>query len=558
MFQRVKVLTLDLDRPLETVENLEGYGSVFALVRVHGNPVGTVKVPVRGGRCEADALAKAIVDQHWRAVVRRLLHCALRSPVPSGGFCIKDVLATESQEPPSSRTPLVTVALCTRDRTTSLSLSLDALTRLNYPGVDLLVVDNAPSSDATERLVRERFPTMRYVREDRPGLDWARNRAIQEAPGDIIAFTDDDTVADPNWISAIVRVFLDSQDVMAVTGLVLPYELETEAQLAFEQYGGFAKGFERRWYRVNRDNGKPGTFHLRTGRFGTGANMAFRRKVFDLIGGFDPALDAGTVTHGGGDQEMFFRVMQEGFPLVYEPTALVWHRHRRGYAELKRQIHTWGVGTYSMLVRSALVYREMRPTIVRFGLWFLWWYYIRRLVRWPLLEPDLHVDLLLAEFKGAFLGLFRYQQARARAIHIMTRFGVLPYATLTARSARAKGLPRAAKCTAVRIVDLSQPLRDLTDVTAFSSVRVFLAWQDRPLGQVDIAGHGPTISADRLRQAIVDGLELKLLDLDGNRTMDSLRAEALAALTRRYSPMVDATRVRVPRALSQHVGALDI
>ena len=229
---------------------------MFALVRVRGLPIGTIEVPVRDGRVEADALGNAILAQHWQGVVQRLLQCALQSPVPSGGFRVKDLLAAVWPETPVSSS-LVTVAVCTRDRTASLSLCLDALTKLNYPALDLLVVDNAPSSEATEHLVRERFPTMRYVREDRPGLDWARNRAIQEARGDIIAFTDDDAMADPNWISAIVRVFLENPEVMAVTGLVLPYELETEAQWLFERYGGFGKGFERRWYRVKRGDGKP-------------------------------------------------------------------------------------------------------------------------------------------------------------------------------------------------------------------------------------------------------------------------------------------------------------
>jgi len=545
MFQPIKVIEFDLERPLETVDNLKGYQAVLALVRVHGLPVGTVTVPVRDGRCEFDAFGKAILAQHRHKVVQRILQCALRSPVPSGGFRIQDMVAADSQEPPVPATLLVTVAVCTRDRTTSLRLTLDALARLNYQALDLLVVDNAPSNDGTERLVRECFPTMRYVREDRPGLDWARNRAIQEAYGDVIAFTDDDAVADPNWVSAIVRVFLENPEVMSVTGLVLPYELETEAQLIFEQYGSFARGFERHWYRVNRGNGKPDTFQIGAGRFGTGANMAFRKKVFNLVGGFDPALDVGTVTNGGGDLEIFFRVLQEGHPLVYEPAALVWHRHRREYAELKRQIHTWGIGLFSYFVRSALVYREARWAIVRFALWYLWWRYIRRLARWPLLQPGPHLDLLLAELKGVCLGLFRYQQARRRAVQIMKTSGSLLYAMLTTRSARTQACPPSQKITGVRFVDLSQPLKDLTDVTDCSSVRVFVSWQDRLLGDVMVANRQQVTSAEHLREAIASKIGLRLFDPQGLRSRSALEAEVLAALAEQYLRRESRTRTHI-------------
>ena len=66
--------------------------------------------------------------------------------------------------------------------------------------------------------------------------------------------------------------------------------------------------------------------------------MAYRRSVFDAVGPFDSALDVGTVTNGGGDLEMFFRVVKAGLPLLYEPRALVWHRHRRTMDELREQL----------------------------------------------------------------------------------------------------------------------------------------------------------------------------------------------------------------------------
>ena len=326
MLHRIKLVDIELSRPPTDIEGLDGYVALEALVRLHGTPIGYVQMPVIGGRCTAAAIRKTILDQHSWAIIRHLVSDGLATP-QTDGLRIAD-LVNVPHPVYNGPFPLVTVAVCTRDRTADLALCLDALDRLDYPALDLLVVDNAPSSDATERLVRTTYPNVRYVREPRPGLNWARNRAIIEARGEIIAYTDDDVVVDPGWARALASVFAENPDVMAVTGLVVPYELETEAQLFFEWYGGFGRGFERKWYRLHREK-RHRWGNLGTGQFGTGANMAYRRSLFDQIGYFDPALDVGTVTNGGGDLEMFFRVLKEGHTLVYEPGAIVRHRHRR-------------------------------------------------------------------------------------------------------------------------------------------------------------------------------------------------------------------------------------
>ena len=94
-----------------------------------------------------------------------------------------------------------------------------------------LQLKNETTGDATELLVRGRHARVRYVREPKPGLDHARNRALTEATGSILAFTDDDVVVDPAWALALTTAFAADPEAMVVTGLVVPYELETDAQL---------------------------------------------------------------------------------------------------------------------------------------------------------------------------------------------------------------------------------------------------------------------------------------------------------------------------------------
>ena len=85
-------------------------------------------------------------------------------------------------------------------------------------------------------------------------------------------------------------------------------------------------------------------FPFTAGVFGSGANMAFRRRALDAIGGFDRALGAGTPARGGDDLATFFDVITAGYALVYEPDAIVFHSHRPDYASLRRQAFGYGVG----------------------------------------------------------------------------------------------------------------------------------------------------------------------------------------------------------------------
>lgn len=421
-FKPIKVLDIELSTPLPTITGLAGYAEIKALARLHGTPLGYIQLPIVDGTCTTQTIGKAVVDQLTWSIFRHLVEDGLAAPARPASLKTEDLI--DLPHPAySGPFPLITVAVCTRDRTDDLLSCLEALVRLDYPALDILVVDNAPRSDATERLIRARYPQVRYVCEPRPGLDWARNRAIIEANGEIIAYTDDDVIVDPGWARAIGQVFAEHAEVMAVTGLVIPYELETEAQVLFETYGGFGRGFERKWHRLDRTGAPNDRRYIGTGIFGTGANMAYRRSLFSAIGPFDPALDVGTPTNGGGDLEMFFRVLVSGHTLVYEPSALVRHRHRRNYAQLHTQIGNNGIGFYSYLVRSFLAYPKQRTAILQLGIWWFWWWNLRRLLKSYMHARRFPRGLIMAELRGSIVGLRRYFQARRTAAAIAHRFG---------------------------------------------------------------------------------------------------------------------------------------
>jgi GT2 family glycosyltransferase len=413
----MKLINLDLEASLSDIQP-SGSGDLWVLVRLHGQPLGILPLDPSRTWGVGD-LRRAIHDRLWDAIARHLVNDGLTAG-DLKSFSLDSLPQRCPQRGNSGDLPFVTVAVCTRARPALLAACLDALERLDYPGdrLEILVVDNAPPDDATEAIVRARSGRLRYLREDRVGLDFARNAAVLEARGEIVAFTDDDVRVDAGWVRALARVFVQEPDAMCVTGLVVPEELDTDAQRLFERYGGFGRGFTRVYARADAA-GPAAAAHGGTGKFGTGANMAYRRRVFDRIGLFDPALDVGTVTNGGGDLEMFFRVIKEGHLLVYEPAAIVRHQHRRTYEELRTQLTNNGIGFYSYLVRSALHYRDERAAIVRLGLWWLWYWNFRRLLMSFVLPRRFPRDLIFAELRGSFAGLWRYQTARRRAAAVV-------------------------------------------------------------------------------------------------------------------------------------------
>jgi glycosyltransferase involved in cell wall biosynthesis len=537
MFEPIKIVDIELSQSLLDLVDLDSYGGVRALVRLHGTPLGVVDLPAPGDRLSAAEVHRAIFEKLSWPIIRQHLSGLIAND-PGRKWTLEDLAASEPPPAYAGPWPSLSVAVCTRNRPEDILLCVEALTQLDYPGeLEIIVVDNAPSDDSTEQALRERFPLahVRYVCEPRPGLDWARNRAIDEARGEVIAYTDDDVIVDRLWARAIGQVFAENPGVMGMTGLVVPHELETEPQHLFERYGGFGRGYFQRWFAANLAAGeRAATNNAGTGQCGTGANMAFRRSVFAEIGSFDPALDVGTVTNGGGDLEMYFRVIKAGHPLVYEPRAMVRHRHRRDYERFHTQITNNGVGFYSYLTRSFLRFPEERLALLRLGIWWFWYWYLR-----PLLLSFTHSssvtrsrELILAEMRGAIAGLRRYQQAKPRAVSLAGGRGKISDTVRVNAQSRPGLRPHA---TAVRTVDIGKPLTILDDVSDYPAIHVIVERAGSLVGSFTINNYYQPVSVERLREAIVDDLALNLLTTEQGQKAQSLWEPAILNMRARYT-----------------------
>ncbi|HEX3073613.1 MAG TPA: glycosyltransferase [Ignavibacteriales bacterium] len=406
-----KILEIELTKGISEISGLENYGYARILLKYSGEPLGFTTIPVYKGKISAESIHKSLSKFALPILELKLRWSLLQAKNASSSL---DEILRAEQPPASKKELFITVAVCSLNRTSDLERCLPSLEKLKYSNYEVVIVDNAPDDNGTELLVKNRFPKFRYVMEPVAGLDNARNKAIAESKGEIVAFADDDVFVDENWLTAISNKFQESEDIAAVTGLVFPYEIETEAQYLFDVYGGFSRGVRRKYLSAAPHLEKIGFTFAGSGQFGTGANMAYRKSVFEKIGVFDPALDTGTPTQSGGDTEMFFRIIKEGYTLAYEPCAMMMHKDRREFSKLKKQLSNYGVGFYSHLVRTALYYKDERFQVLKLGLYWLYAWSIKRLFIIIFRPNRFPRELIWAEFMGSFKGLYSYFISREK------------------------------------------------------------------------------------------------------------------------------------------------
>lgn len=234
LFRPIALLDIELSEPLKDLCLSPRYGAAQALVRLRDEPLGCVELQAHNDRLSAPAVRAAIEAQLAAAINRRYLlsrgqseiavsqlHAVLAKETGPGLWEALLVRQVEAQVCETPVLPAISLVVCTRDRPLDLERCLESLARLDYPRYEVVVVDNASGSGATAEAARR--AGVRYVREERPGLDWARNCGAQAAAHDLIAYTDDDVQVDAGWLRGIARAFADPE-VEAVTGLVMPFE----------------------------------------------------------------------------------------------------------------------------------------------------------------------------------------------------------------------------------------------------------------------------------------------------------------------------------------------
>jgi glycosyltransferase involved in cell wall biosynthesis len=411
----VRVVRVDADQPIPDVpaDRPAGgvYESAFVIVERSGRPLGNFEVELAPGGLPAGEL-KNLIERH--------LGNAWSGPGPD--------------RPPveESRLPFISVVIPTAfQRVDLLSRCVAAVCAQEYPSFEVIVADNRPDGGPERAAHWRRLaadPRVAVVAEPLTGSSAARNRGVRAARGEVVAFLDDDAVPVPGWLAAVGRRFALEPETDAVTGLLLPYELETPAQVLFERSGSKVA---HRYERLTLE-GRRGRFEVtaryperpsapeesyliyRVGRFGMGANMSFRTATLRRLGGFDEAMGIGTPSLGGVELHFFVRMLFAGGRLTFDPEVVMHHTHIREYEELRRKLYSYGCGYTAML--TALVLADPRHLV---GLAGNAWQALRLFGRKFFTERGaaaaegyFPAELSRAEMRGFAVGPWRYVYSR--------------------------------------------------------------------------------------------------------------------------------------------------
>lgn len=313
------------------LEGAAGYHSARILVRDGRTVLGFITVPITEGSVSRAAVREAVATLPGR---------------------------TPELDPP---TPPISVVMCSRDRAALLADALGAVLDSDYPTFEVIVVDNAGSTDETREFAANHpDDRVRYVSEPRPGVSRGRNRGLRAAAYDIVAFVDDDVIVDRHWLTGMAAGFARADDVALVCALVASGEVRTRPQAWFDHRVTWDDARIPRQYRLSDPPGDVPLFPFQVGAYGTGACFAVKRAVYQRVGALDVAMGPGTPTMGGEDIDLFVRVVCAGWAVAVEPSAVVWHRHRAEISALKAQARGYGVGLGAWLTKTALSPKLLR------------------------------------------------------------------------------------------------------------------------------------------------------------------------------------------------------
>lgn len=223
--------------------------------------------------------------------------------------------------PPAAPKHRFSVIICTRDGAERIGGCLRAISAMNFPPYETIVVSDG-STDDTDFIVSHEFSDVRLISIASSGLSAARNIGAGAATGDVFVFTDDDCEPDREWLSRLDRVFADPETA-AAGGPNLPPPARTLEEAVIRAAPGAPS-------HVLIDDTE--AEHL------PGCNIAIRREAFEKIGGFDPDFRT-----AGDDVDFCWRLSDEGLRLVFVPGAFVWHWRRPSIRTFLKQQMGYGV-----------------------------------------------------------------------------------------------------------------------------------------------------------------------------------------------------------------------
>ena len=221
--------------------------------------------------------------------------------------------------------PNMTVAICTWNRASFLAETLEGMLHLDLPNTlswELIIVNNN-CTDQTDRVIekfRGQLP-IRRIFEVTPGLSNARNRAVQEAQGDYIVWTDDDVTVEPKWIQSYLNAIMAHRESVVFGGLIIPTFQGNAPKWIRDNLDTIGDAYARRMLGQREFRLDP-----ESAAIPYGANFCIKSNIQrEYL--FDPAYGfvAGKLV-GGEETQVIRTILQTGQEGWWVPDATVYHR----------------------------------------------------------------------------------------------------------------------------------------------------------------------------------------------------------------------------------------
>src|SRR3990167_7072343 len=219
--------------------------------------------------------------------------------------------------------PSISIIIPIYNAEPTLSMCLKSIQELNYPKdkLETIIVDNG-SNDGSVEIAKYFDVTVLHETSIKSSYS-ARSRGVKEAKGELIAFTDSDCIASPDWLNNLVKEWND-ESIGCFAGEILSYNPETLVEIFSDRTG------------ILRQKGTLSCSYL---PYTQTANSAYRREVFDKVGLFNPKLIS------GGDADLSWKMQkQTGLKIKFIPEAIVYHKHRSNIMGLYKQFKKYEQG----------------------------------------------------------------------------------------------------------------------------------------------------------------------------------------------------------------------
>jgi len=218
-----------------------------------------------------------------------------------------------------ARYPKVSIVVCSYNGGKTLDRCLESLKHVDYPDYEVILVDDGSKDNTPE--IAAKHPWIVNIRQENKGLSFARNVGGYAAKGEVIAYTDSDCMADPDWLYFLVGTLI-SGDYAGVGGPNISPPAENWIQAC-----------------VSAAPGGPSHVLLTdvVAEHIPGCNMAFFKWAFEKVGGFDPEY-----RKAGDDVDFCWRLQQEGQIIAFSPSAIVWHYRRFTLGAFRKQQEGYG------------------------------------------------------------------------------------------------------------------------------------------------------------------------------------------------------------------------